>query len=187
MSIVVLDGTKIENMIVQHTLKILDEQNEDYTYFKLGQMDIKPCINCNGCKLKTPGRCVFDDDMHEILYKVVKSSIVIMLTPIVLGGYSYNFKKALDKFGTLAYPTFAMKNGKLTHPPIYNEMSSCNFVIGISDNTSEDEKQSFKRLVAENRAVTGGHFHDLMIELFDDSNSIKQILHTKLNEVKGNG
>jgi len=44
---------------------------------------IKHCLGCYGCWLKTPGRCVQQDDMSEVLFdRYLKSDLVVLASPI---------------------------------------------------------------------------------------------------------
>ncbi|MFA5554901.1 MAG: flavodoxin family protein [Phycisphaerae bacterium] len=70
----------------------------------LAQKQIKPCTGCLSCWFKTPGKCVFDDDMGELLEKVKKSNIVVFATPLYVDNISGLMKNFMDRFMPLLNP-----------------------------------------------------------------------------------
>ncbi|GAG64044.1 unnamed protein product, partial [marine sediment metagenome] len=46
--------------------------------------EIKPCLGCFDCWFKTPGKCIIEDDMDELLSKFLSSDIVVFATPIYI-------------------------------------------------------------------------------------------------------
>lgn len=88
MSIVILDGIKGEHSIKQAICKQIEQLDETYEYFKLEELDIKPCRNCGGCAYKTPGECVVKDDMPDILRGILRAHTRIILSPVSFGGYN---------------------------------------------------------------------------------------------------
>ncbi len=129
---------------------------KEQTYnFVLKNTDIKPCYSCGGCKTKTYKRCVFRDEMDKILPYIAKANALIVITPIVFGGYSFCVKLAIDKLaliGDLHYYT----NGKEIVKGKKNEGIKY-FAIGIPrSNTNKDaEIVAFKYLVEEMLIITG--------------------------------
>jgi multimeric flavodoxin WrbA len=135
-------------------------------------MNILPCRSCGACGFKSPGKCVFKDDMHEILREMVSSDAIIMLTPVKYGGYPSMLKKAVDKFALMALPLYTVVNGHLLHPSRYG--SKMLIGIGVQDVHSKEREHSFKRLV-ENNALNGRFEHKaIVLNLSGDMNDIEQ-------------
>lgn len=63
----------------------------------LYDFEIKPCVDCRGCK-KDKMECVLDDDMKEIYSLLETSDIIIIGTPIYWFGPSAKTKLMLDRF-----------------------------------------------------------------------------------------
>ncbi|WP_157949991.1 flavodoxin family protein [Vallitalea okinawensis] len=124
------------------------KKNEEYAYFRLEDMHISPCRSCGACGHKTPGRCVIEDDMPEILRGYATCDVVIMLTPITFGGYSSLLKKAVDKLALTALPLYMVKNGHLLHPSRYG--SKTLIVIGVVEKEIPAQVGCFKTLVENN-------------------------------------
>ena len=57
----------------------------------LRQTDIKRCNGCFSCWQSTPGVCVIEDYGRELAGKIINSDLVVIVTSIRFGGYSYLF------------------------------------------------------------------------------------------------
>ncbi len=107
------------------------------------------CRGCFGCWIATPGICVIDDDAREVARLMVKSDLLVGLTPVVFGGYSADFKKALDRSIGNILPFFIRQAGEVVHARRYPyEWRLAG--IGLQERADPDEADLFRRLVARN-------------------------------------
>jgi len=60
----------------------------------LRDYDLKHCLGCFGCWLKTQGRCVQQDDMALLLARLVTADLAVLATPL----YHYNMNARLKMF-----------------------------------------------------------------------------------------
>ncbi len=60
----------------------------------LGHLQIKPCLGCFLCWVKTPGKCVQQDDMAEVLERFVQADLLVFGTPL----YHYHMSGLLKNF-----------------------------------------------------------------------------------------
>ncbi len=60
----------------------------------LGHLQIKHCLGCFLCWVKTPGECVQKDDMSAVLERFIKADILIFGTPL----YHYNVSGLMKNF-----------------------------------------------------------------------------------------
>src|SRR6056297_1460485 len=98
MNAVILNGESQNNLLKKFekiVKKILKSNNFRTHSVNLYGFDIASCQGCFSCWVRDPGICFREDGMNNILKKVVKADLLIFLTPIVFGGYSYHLKKAL--------------------------------------------------------------------------------------------
>ncbi|MCC5910867.1 MAG: flavodoxin family protein [Clostridiaceae bacterium] len=148
MSIVILDGMERENNTSSMFERVLKENLEKTFYFKLRDMNIAPCSCCESCSYTTPGKCVVNDDAHEILKTIAKSDTVILLSPIRFGGYSSCLKKIVDKFMLLILPSYRLKKGYLLHPARYGKKILIG--IGVAEDVLKEQEENFEKLVEHN-------------------------------------
>lgn len=90
--------------------------------FKLAEMRINYCNGCFSCWVKTPGRCIYSDDMEELLKEYVRSKIVIFASAILSGFVSSLLRKATERLCPLFHPHLLIKNGKSNHISRYNTL-----------------------------------------------------------------
>ena len=180
MSIVILDAMEGKNNISDNLKERIMKRSEELSYFELRDMKILPCRSCGACGFKSPGKCIFKDDMHEILYAMAKSSTIILLAPVRFGGYPSGLKKAVDKFALMALPLYTVKHGHMVHPARYGSKTLIG--IGVQQEGSKEREESFKKLV-ENNALNGQFEHKAVV--LDFSGDIESINQSIDNLLKG--
>ena len=126
----------------------------DAKAFALAGMDIQPCRGCFSCWVKTPGRCVIQDDEEAILAATAASDRVIWLTPITFGGYSPELKKALDRIIPILLPFFSKVRGQTHHPLRYPRPRRL-LAIGTLKQEDADSEGVFRHLVGRNALNMG--------------------------------
>lgn len=54
------------------------------------------CTACDGCQ-QNPGKCVLEDDMTEILAKMVEADVIVMATPVYFYSIDAQMKVVIDR------------------------------------------------------------------------------------------
>ncbi|GFP74515.1 NAD(P)H-dependent oxidoreductase [Clostridium fungisolvens] len=126
-------------------LKALKENNYVFKHYNVSAAEMKKCIGCFNCWVKTPGVCIFDDITRDIAEADVNSDLYIILNEIKYGGYSSKIKKVLDRSICKLLPFFKEVNGEMHHAPRYDKYPDL-FFIGYGDNITQKEEQDFKNL-----------------------------------------
>ncbi len=178
MRAVILDGFEEENLIGAILKKMFKEKGKKFSYFKLKDINILPCRSCGACAYKTPGKCVFEDDMANIIRAFAKSDVMIMLTPISFGGYSSQLKKALDKFVAVGVPLYIVKDGHMLHPMRYDSK----LIIGIGTVLKDVKgvENNFRTLVERNGLNMQCTQRTLIFKPSDDIRKIKHEIEVAL-------
>ena len=120
-------------VLLQEFLKGAKSQGAQTETVYLREKNIHPCIGCYTCWTKTPGICVFKDDMPGLLEKVRGSSIIVYATPL----YNYSMTAYLKIFQERSLPLLdphLVKEGDVyRHPQRYPNqrkmvlISTCGF------------------------------------------------------------
>lgn len=72
-------------------------EDTDIEQVNLYKKDIKPCCGCYSCWSKTPGQCVFKDDMQDIYEQIKAADIVIESFPLYFFGMPSQMKAMTDR------------------------------------------------------------------------------------------
>ena len=153
MKALILNGEEMNGLSLKHISESIKEElrTNDFEVDEilLKEKEIADCLGCFKCWVKTPGVCIIDDYGREVSAKVINSELIVFLTPVIFGSYSYQLKKALDRLIPLISPYFEKINGEIHHKKRYSKYPS---ILGIGVIKEEDQRQSkiFKALVERN-------------------------------------
>jgi len=112
--------------------------------------NIKGCLGCFNCWVKTPGKCIIEDSYTEMPKYILESGTFIIITEIKYGCYTSYVKNVIDRSIGILLPFFQIVNGELHHLPRYNNNSIKFRVIGYGEDVTADEEQTFKDLIKGN-------------------------------------
>jgi hypothetical protein len=149
----ILDGRIDDDEMAETSLKLatawLRDRQWDITTLRLRDLEIAPCAGCFRCWVKSPGECVIDDAGRDVARRIVQSDLVLYLTPIQFGGYSYELKKAIDRSIPNILPDFRKVNGEVHHKRRYAQYPSI-AAIGWGRRLTAEEGEIFGTLVKRN-------------------------------------
>lgn len=106
------------DLVLQNLLKGMESAGATTETIYLNKLNIKHCIGCFNCWFKTPGKCIHNDDMAQLLEKRTKADLIIFATPLYVYSMTGLMKDFLDRCLPLAMPFFTEdQTGKSTvHP-----------------------------------------------------------------------
>lgn len=179
MQALILNGARQGEDITAASHDVMNTLLSDKGYmvksYALNKLDIKNCIGCFGCWVKTPGVCAIDDIGRDIAKDVIQSDLVVYLTPIVFGGLSSELKKVVDRFIPLLLPFFEKKSGEIHHPARYDKYPSV-IVLGVLSEENQEMEAIFRNLVKRN--ILNWHNDQYMCEILYSTLS-KEDIKTK--------
>jgi len=155
--------------LLEETRKVAQQsKNEIMDAVELNGDTIKPCIGCFGCWIRTPGICaVTDDGMNRLAELQIQSDIIILISEICYGGYSYDIKAFLDRSIPNLSPFFEFRKGDMRHKLRYDR-----FPVPISivyGDYSQQESETFLDLAARNNLnLIAPEYFVLKIQQADD-------------------
>jgi len=119
------------------------------SWYDVHKDDIRPCIGCFNCWIKTPGKCIMND-ITTIIYKdMINSDLFICTTPLLYGSYSVTIKRVLDHLIPILLPFFTMSHGEVHHKQRYAKRPKM-IIVAYNESISDDEKQTFIALARAN-------------------------------------
>lgn len=121
----------------------------DVQRVRLRDVMIAYCQGCFDCWVKTPGVCQTRDGARDVTRALVRSDLLVLLSPVTFGGYSSELKKALDRSIGIVLPFFTRIHGDVHHAARYARYPAL-LVIGVTDEPSTEEERVFAALVARN-------------------------------------
>jgi len=150
------DQSKTE-LLLDSLVEGMRSANADVEVVHLRAKKINYCIGCYTCWTKTPGKCVFKDDMTgELLPKFLESDLAVFATPLYHFGVNAQLKTFLERTLPAIEPFIIEHNGKASHPlrgrhPLMVALSVAGFPeYSIFDQMSSHLRYIYKRaLVAE--------------------------------------
>jgi len=117
-------------------------------YISIADVNVEPCYSCGGCTDKTFGKCVVRDDADWIFPRLIRSDVMLLVTPVKWGAYSFKTKRVFDKCAVIGNRYYHVKKGELVKGMMGNNCKL--YAVGVKDHCSVGEKEVFKELVAEN-------------------------------------
>lgn len=99
---------------------------------QVNQQDIKPCLGCFSCWSKTPGVCCIQDDMREVIQKLLWADVTIWSFPLYYFTVPGGLKNLIDRQLPMVEP-FMVENeaqtGNGSHPSRYDMSNKKTVVI----------------------------------------------------------
>ena len=130
--------------------KIIDRQGE-----------IKKCIGCFGCWVKTPGQCVRNDDYQKMGELLAQAEELTLVSRCSFGGFSSFVKNVLDRSISYILPFFEMRNGEMHHKSRYMNKLKIKAVF-YGDDITETEKETARALVKANAINLNGEVKEVV-------------------------
>jgi len=151
MKIVILNGNqdpdnKYFNEYLEDLCRVLNNRNHSTQVLQLREMKIHHCSGCFDCWYKTPGTCMFKDEMREVCREYVNSDFVIYASPIIMGFTSSLLKKAQDRLIQLGQPYYNVVKGKFVHVKRYIQYPLLGLLLDRETDSDEDDIQIINNL-----------------------------------------
>ena len=117
------------SFMANHFCKGAESAGAAVEFVRLKDMKINPCSGCYSCWTKTPGQCIFKDDMTELRKKFRKADLVVFASPLYIFNVTGIMKNFLDRLLPNMKPYMLLKEGLTLHPHRYSEDNDQVFVV----------------------------------------------------------
>lgn len=132
------DNVKFDNYLKELS-DLLKSRKHTVTIFKLRETDIRYCIGCFGCWVKTPGECIVADGSRDICREYINSDFVLFASPIIMGFTSALLKKAHDKLIPLIHPYLEIVQNEFHHLSRYDKYPLIGLLLEKEKGTDEED------------------------------------------------
>lgn len=113
------------------------------------QSDIRPCIGCFGCWVKTPGTCVIHDGYENTGIDMSKCTELILISQCYYGSTSPFVKMVQDRAISYIHPDFVIRKGEMHHKRRYQNVISLSAHF-YGETITESEKKTARSLINAN-------------------------------------
>jgi len=138
-------------LILNPFLKGMEEEGAEIDLFYTKKLKINPCLSDLSCVIRTPGKCIQQDDMQTIYPKLKQADIIVLATPIYFDGMTSTMKNLIERLwlpcGT---PYLELRNARVRHP-IREGTKKAKIVLVT--NCGFWEKASFQPLLVHVKAI----------------------------------
>jgi len=94
----------------------MEEAHAKVTTIQLAHKKIHHCTGELACWFKTPGKCIHNDDMNEILPLFQDADAVVFASPVYVDGMTGLLKNCIDRIVPIAEPFIELRDGHARHP-----------------------------------------------------------------------
>lgn len=110
-----------ENPDAQAAITALQEEMAEIQVIQAYERNFRPCIGCNACWLKTPGRCSIRDGYEELLKGYLAADAVLFLCGTELNFVDFRMKNLIDRLLPLDTMYIRFVDGQARHVPRYQK------------------------------------------------------------------
>jgi putative sterol carrier protein/FMN-dependent NADH-azoreductase len=123
-------GKYSKSMLMAHNfLKGAEAAGADVEQVMLKGKKISYCQCCYTCWTKTPGVCIYRDDMPELLGKVRDADLIVYITPLYVYSVAAPLKVFLDRLLPIIEPYMMTTEGLVHHPARYKQDPEQGFIV----------------------------------------------------------
>jgi multimeric flavodoxin WrbA len=117
----------------------LEKEGRIVTQINLRHLDLRYCIGCFGCWVKTPGTCSLNDESCEMRRAVIQSDFTLWAAPLQMGFPSTLLKMALDKSIPLIHPYMVVDHGEAHHRRRYEHYPRLGLLVEPESDTDTSD------------------------------------------------
>jgi multimeric flavodoxin WrbA/putative sterol carrier protein len=109
------------DVLVQAFLSGAREAGAETDTIYLDDKNIHHCTGCFSCWIQTPGRCVHDDDMSDLLPRLREADVGVIASPLYGNMVTGLMKTFIDRTLPLSHPAIQKEGDQYIHPPRYED------------------------------------------------------------------
>lgn len=118
---------------------LLTAKGHEVDLIHLRELDLRRCIGCFGCWVKTPGRCLIRDESELLCRAMVNSDVVFHVSPLVMGFVSPLIRMASERMIPVIMPYMELKEGEVRHSLRYEHYARLGLLYAEEEDTDEED------------------------------------------------
>jgi multimeric flavodoxin WrbA len=134
----------------------------------LADKNYRGCTGCFTCWFKTPGKCIFDDDIAEMLEKMKVSDVLIFATPVYIDNVTGLMKNFMDRLAPLVDPHIETDEGGESRHILRGRSPK----IGVISNCGFPEQSQFQVLELLFRRLARNMNSEVVCEIYRSGGGI---------------
>ncbi|UMZ73812.1 flavodoxin family protein [Natranaerofaba carboxydovora] len=167
------------NVLVQELLKGAEKEGASIGNHFLKDYTVNSCQGCFHCWTKTPGKCVINDDMNDLLPEFLDSDIVVLASPLYVDNITAILKLFLERLIPMAEPFFEKdQEGECVHPKRYDKSPK----IVVVSNSGFPELSHFQVLELLFKRVARNFGTEVVGEIYRGAGELLKVEHPMLKE-----
>lgn len=134
----------------------------------LREKKVKQCQGCFTCWTKTPGKCIFNDDVADIMKKSNEADLLVFASPLYHFGIIALMKKYIERTLPMIQPfLIEREDGKTTHPHREGYKDSQNIlIIGVCGFPEVEHFGAFSANFHYIANAGGSHGYNIVAEIY---------------------
>ena len=84
------------DILCDEFVKGAKESNNEVVKIRIAEKNIHPCLSCYYCSSHN-GKCIQNDDMKDILDKILDSDVIVLSTPVYFYSICSQLKTVIDR------------------------------------------------------------------------------------------
>jgi multimeric flavodoxin WrbA len=140
-------------LILTPFLKGLEDAGAQIDLHYTQNMKINPCQGDFTCIMKTPGKCVQQDDMQQLYPKLREAHIIVFASPLYFDGITASMKNLIERLWVpCGTPFLELRNGHTRHPNTNSAEEKKTKVVLVS-NCGFWEIENFNPMIEHVKAI----------------------------------
>jgi multimeric flavodoxin WrbA len=113
--------------------KALAGRGDAVVEIRVRDCKIEQCIGCYSCWLRTPGRCVLNDDMPRVYAAYAAADAAVFASPLVMGNIGSGLKAVQERLIATILPFLRIEGDRMRHPPRYGRTPAVGLLLGRNE------------------------------------------------------
>jgi len=108
--------------------------------------EMRHCIGCFGCWIKTPAECIIKDGYEHLGKQFSNCTELVIISKCIYGSVSPFIKNVMDRSISYIHPYFEIINGEMHHKKRYDNTIKVTVHL-YGDDISDTEKKTAQKLL----------------------------------------